>query len=102
MKCSSLLAWRVLLISASPVICPGKISEILERLPRSAREAGALACAPCHLMPRLRGDSASWSCKPQHTQPLSVRYLIGLLPCGLLPVFSPVAEIALPPPLAFS
>lgn len=50
---SSLPAWHALRVSASLIICPEKISEILEQLPQSAWEAAALACELCHLMPGL-------------------------------------------------
>lgn len=86
-KRSSLPAWCALLVSTSLVICPEKISEILERLPRCAGEARPLACELCHLMPALRWDGASWIGKLWRAQPLSATYLMGLLPCGLSLVF---------------
>lgn len=103
-KRSSLPAWCVLLVSASLVICP-EISEMFERLPRRAGQAGPLACELCHLMPAVHWDGASWICKPWRT--VSYRPLIwwGCCPAASRwssSFFSPLAEAALPPPLAFS
>lgn len=105
LKCSSLPAWRVLLVSASLVICPEKISEILERLPRSAWEAGALAYELCHLMPSLHWDSASWICKPLQIQPSISKLpdrVAALWPLAGLPHSSPLllkqpCHLLLPP-----
>lgn len=74
-------------LSASLAICPEKISEMLERLPRAGRELGAAARELCRPMPRPRWDGASRRGKPRRVQLLSAPYRIGWLPPGLSPVF---------------
>lgn len=86
---------------ASLLICPEKISEILERLPGSAWEAGALACEPWHLMLSVHWGRASCILQPFCLVSELPDQAAGCALCCSSSSFSPATQTALPLPPAF-